>query len=145
VRANQVEIRGQNVEQEVSGELLDGKNVDEQCAALESVEGEGGEDPLGGNYGGAEENDLRVFFAEVMFDPFSGAIRSEIFGLLLVWWVQEGLYKWVSLPVFAERRRRKEKGKKKSGESQRERGEREHQFYEYNNLDCNSGALYIRL
>jgi hypothetical protein len=162
VRANQVEIRGQNVKQEVSGELLDGKNVDEQCVALESVEGEGGEDPLGGNYGGAEENDLRVFFAEVVFDPSGGAIRSKIFGLLLVWWcerdkikglfeiklakwVKEGLYKWVSLPVFAERRRRKEKGKKKSGESQRERGEREHQFYEYNNLDCNSGALYIRL
>jgi hypothetical protein len=142
---------------------LDGKNVDEQCATLESVEGEGGEDPLGGNYGGAEENDLRVFFAEVVFDPSSGAIRSEIFGLLLVWWcerdkirglfeiklakwVKEGLYKWFSLPVFVERRKRKEKGKKKSGESQRERGERHHQFYEYNNhLDCNSRALYIRL
>jgi hypothetical protein len=34
---------------------------------------------------------------------------------------EEGLYKWVSLPMFAEWRRRKEKGKKKSGESQRER------------------------
>ena len=67
VRANQVEIGGQNVEQEVSGELFDGKNVDEQCAALESVEGEGGEDPLGGNYGGAEENDFWVFFAEVLW------------------------------------------------------------------------------
>ena len=65
-------------------------------------------------------------------------IRSEVFGLLLVWWcerdkirglfeiklakwVREGLNKWVSLlfphkPVFAERRRRKEKGKKKRGE-----------------------------
>ena len=62
---------------------MDGKNVDEQCAALESVEGEGGEDLLGENYGGAEENDLRVFFAEVMCDPSGGAIRSEIFGCCL--------------------------------------------------------------
>jgi hypothetical protein len=44
-------------------------------------------------------------------------------------------------------KRRVERVTEREREREREeRGERQHQFYEYNNhLDCNSGALYIRL
>jgi hypothetical protein len=68
--------------------------------------------------------------------------RDKIRGLFeikLAKWVKEGLYKWVSLPVFAEWSRRKEKVKKKKGE-RRETSSILSIYYS----SGSSRALYIR-
>ncbi|OAY64162.1 hypothetical protein ACMD2_13512 [Ananas comosus] len=66
VGAEDVEVRGEQLEEEVLGELLDGEDVDEEGAAAEALEGEGAEDALGGEDGGGEEDDVRVALAEVV-------------------------------------------------------------------------------
>ncbi|THU51887.1 hypothetical protein C4D60_Mb06t35800 [Musa balbisiana] len=48
MRAQDVEVRGQQLEEEVPGELLDGEDVNEQRAAAETLDGQRPEHGLGG-------------------------------------------------------------------------------------------------
>ncbi|PON35965.1 LOW QUALITY PROTEIN: hypothetical protein PanWU01x14_332130 [Parasponia andersonii] len=66
VGAEDVELGGQVAEEEVSGELLDGEDVDEEGVAAEPLERDRLDDLLGGEDGGAEDHDLRVLLAEVV-------------------------------------------------------------------------------
>ena len=46
--------------------LLHREDIGEESASLEAAERQRSEDGLGGDYGGAEEDDLRVLLAEVV-------------------------------------------------------------------------------
>ncbi|PON68559.1 hypothetical protein PanWU01x14_095300 [Parasponia andersonii] len=66
VRTEEIELIREGIEQQVLGELLHGEDIDDQRAPLESLEREPLEDELGGDDGGAEDDNFRVLFAEVV-------------------------------------------------------------------------------
>lgn len=65
VGADHIEVARQRHQQRL-GELLDGEHVYEERISPEPLERQRIEDLLGGDYGGAEQNDLRVLLAEVV-------------------------------------------------------------------------------
>lgn len=66
VRTENVEIGGKHVEQELFGKLLDRKDVDEQCARLQTLQRKSEEHVPGGKDGATEQNDFGAFVAEVV-------------------------------------------------------------------------------
>ena len=64
--AEDVEVVGYVLEEESLCEVFHGEDVDEERVAAESLKRQRFEDALGGEDGGAEEDDVGVAFAEVV-------------------------------------------------------------------------------
>lgn len=67
VGADDVEVARQQLQQQCLGELLDGKHINDQGVSPEALKRQRFEDGLGGEDGGAEQNDLWVLFAEIVW------------------------------------------------------------------------------
>ncbi|TVU07666.1 hypothetical protein EJB05_41031, partial [Eragrostis curvula] len=66
VRADDVEVVGEVLKEELLGELLHGEHVDEEGVAAEAVDREREDDGLGGEDGRGEEDHVRVALAQVV-------------------------------------------------------------------------------
>ena len=66
MEAEDVEVWGQTLEEELLGELLDAENVSDEGVASESLHGEGVDGGLGGEDGGAEDDHVGVHLAGIV-------------------------------------------------------------------------------
>ena len=67
---------GEEVQEEVFGELLHGEHVHKKRVPLQSLQREGAQDCVGGEDGGGEDDDVRVLLTEVV--RVSGRTREAL-------------------------------------------------------------------